>query len=134
MVDINFRTAWAVGVKLFASEIQPVATRASAVSLAQAANCITNAFVAFITPVLLARSSSIIYFFFGSATFLTVGVCIIYMPETVGRDLEDIGETFAMHSSGVSRRLRGLRSRVGRVVRRGGNIPSSGSVEDIELQ
>ena len=36
----NSCPAWAVGVKLFASEIQPVATRATAVSLAQSANCV----------------------------------------------------------------------------------------------
>lgn len=33
--------AWAVGVKVFASEIQPVATRATATSLAQSANCVS---------------------------------------------------------------------------------------------
>ena len=33
--------AWAVGVKVFVSEIQPVATRATATSLAQSANCVS---------------------------------------------------------------------------------------------
>lgn len=33
--------AWAIGVKLFASEIQPIATRATATSLAQSANCVS---------------------------------------------------------------------------------------------
>ena len=33
--------AWAIGVKLFASEIQPVATRATAQSIAQSANCVS---------------------------------------------------------------------------------------------
>lgn len=32
---------WALGVKIFASEIQPVATRANATSLAQSANCVS---------------------------------------------------------------------------------------------
>ena len=123
-------------MKLLASEIQPVTTRASAVALAQAANCITNFFVAFITPVLLARSNSGIYFLFGGATFLTVGVSILYMPETVGKDLETIGAAFEadqVGGFGVADRLRGLRSRVGRLVRRGGDV-SSPSSEEIELR
>lgn len=36
--------AWAVGVKIFASEIQPIATRATATSLAQSANCVSLLF------------------------------------------------------------------------------------------
>lgn len=35
--------AWAIGMKLFASEIQPAATRASATSLGQSANCVSLA-------------------------------------------------------------------------------------------
>lgn len=34
-------TAWAIGVKLLASEIQPVATRATAQSIGQSANCVS---------------------------------------------------------------------------------------------
>lgn len=94
---LGYCMTWAVGVKLFASEIQPVHTRATATSLSQAANCITNFFVAFITPVLLAKSSSGIYFLFGGAIILTVGVCTLFMPETRGSDLEAISEKFGSH-------------------------------------
>lgn len=38
---ISLFQAWAVGVKVFASEIQPIATRATATSLAQSANCVS---------------------------------------------------------------------------------------------
>ena len=58
------------------------------------------------------------------------------MPETVGRDLETIGETFGGHQLGalnVANRLRVLRSRIGRLVRRGGD-GSSTSLEGIELR
>ena len=34
--------AWALGIKVYASEIQPVPTRATATSLAQSANCASN--------------------------------------------------------------------------------------------
>jgi hypothetical protein len=87
---VAYSVSWAIGLKLCASEIQPIKTRASAMSLSQAANCLTNFFVAFITPVILSRSSYAVYFFFGGATILTIAVCMLYMPETRGRDLEDI--------------------------------------------
>jgi hypothetical protein len=88
-------------VKLFASEIQPISTRATATSLAQSANCVTNFFVAFITPVLLASSSSGIYFLFGTCAFATVIVCAVFMPETRGEALEVISEGFANHKSAL---------------------------------
>ncbi|MCJ1262955.1 hypothetical protein MMC22_002825 [Lobaria immixta] len=107
---VAFSMTWAVGMKLFASEIQPVATRATALSLAQSANCITNFFVAFLTPVVLSRTSSGLYFLFGGATILTVAVTVVYMPETKGRDLETIGETFGLHRATDMPLFRGLRA------------------------
>ncbi|KAL8792634.1 MAG: hypothetical protein Q9195_004762 [Heterodermia aff. obscurata] len=80
--SVVYSMTWAIGVKLFASEIQPVATRATAIS---------NFFVALITPVLLARSSSAIYFLFGTCLLVTVLVSSVYMPETRGKDLEVTG-------------------------------------------
>lgn len=102
---------------MFASEIQPMATRATATSLSQSANCvstspyssltlsrflpithqITNFFVAFITPVLLAHSSSAIYFLFAGCSFITVMVCLIVMPETGMESLENITVVFQNH-------------------------------------
>lgn len=57
----------------------------------------TNFFVAFITPVLLAQSSFGIYFLFCGACAITVGVCAIFMPETQGESLETITESFHQH-------------------------------------
>lgn len=94
---VSFSMTWAIGIKVFASEIQPVKTRAIATSLSQAANCVTNFFVAFITPVLLAKSSYAVYFLFGGCSAIAVVVCTLYMPETRGVDLERIGELFLKH-------------------------------------
>ena len=119
---ITYATTWAIGIKLFASEIQPRDTRATATSLAQAANCITNFFVAFITPVILSRSPSGAYFLFAAATILTTCVCMVYMPETRGRDLEAIGQAFGLHRTAdtpFAKALRTLKSGVQRVVRAG---------------
>ncbi|MCJ1469428.1 hypothetical protein MMC07_008061 [Pseudocyphellaria aurata] len=105
---VGYSMTWAIGMKLLASEIQPGATRATAISLAQSAQCITNFFVAFITPVLLARSSSGIYFLFGGATILTVAVSAVWMPETRGRDLEAIAENIGLYRAKDLPGIRGL--------------------------
>ena len=42
----------------------------------------------------LARSTYGVYFFFGGCTAVTVAVCAVAMPETRGKSLEDIDESF----------------------------------------
>lgn len=39
---LSVSLAWALGIKVYASEIQPVPTRATVTSLAQSANCASN--------------------------------------------------------------------------------------------
>ena len=112
---IGYSMTWAIGMKLFASEIQPVATRATATSLAQSGGCMTNFFVAFITPVLLSKSSSAIYFLFSGALLFTIAVSMVYMPETRGHDLEAIREMFRTHRASDMPLVRGLRSLMSRV-------------------
>lgn len=68
---------------------------------------------------LLSRTSSGLYILFGGATILTVAVSAVYMPETRGRDLEAIGETFGLHRATdmpVIRGLRALGSRIRRMI------------------
>jgi sugar porter (SP) family MFS transporter len=91
---LTYCTTWAVGIKIYASEIQPPKTRAPATSLAQSSNWVVNFVVAFTTPVFLQRSSSGIYFMFGAAGLLTVVVCATEMPETKGKTLEEIDKAF----------------------------------------
>ncbi|KAH8687326.1 putative MFS sugar transporter [Tricladium varicosporioides] len=91
---IVYCISWAVGIKVYAAEIQPQRTRASATSLAHGSNWITNFLVALTTPVLLAKSSYAAYFLWGGCTIVTAGVCWIWMPETRGRSLEEIEEAF----------------------------------------
>jgi len=94
MFALTYCTTWAVGIKIYASEIQPPKTRAPATSLAQSSNWVVNFVVAFTTPVFLQRSSSGIYFMFGAASLLTVVVCATEMPETKGKTLEEIDGAF----------------------------------------
>ncbi len=112
----------------------------SQVGLADSRYQVSNFFVTFITPILLARSSSAIYFLFGGATAIGVAVSTIYMPETKGQDLETIGEAFGIRSARDLPAILDLKqwaSRVRRIlgfnrVRRSDGATSSGS--GIELQ
>jgi sugar porter (SP) family MFS transporter len=110
---LTYCTTWAVGIKIYASEIQPPKTRAPATSLAQSSNWVVNFVVAFTTPVFLQRSSSGIYFMFGAASLLTVVVCATEMPETKGKTLEEIDGAFEHGHEGeeqqASVRMRAVR-------------------------
>jgi Sugar (and other) transporter len=92
-----FSGTWAVCFRVYVSEIQSPKTRAGAASLALSANWVMNWIIAFTTPIFLARSTYGVYFFFGSATLLTVVVCAFFMPETRGKSLEDIDASFRGH-------------------------------------
>ncbi|KIW00155.1 uncharacterized protein PV09_08331 [Verruconis gallopava] len=94
---VAFSITWAVSMRIYSSEIQPAATRASATNLAQSSNWMANFIVALTTPILLARSSFAAYFLFGGCTLLTVLVCFFFMPETKGKSLEAIDRAFAEH-------------------------------------
>ncbi|KAI2988360.1 transcriptional regulator family: Fungal Specific TF [Aspergillus niger] len=89
-----YSVSWGVSCKVYAAEIQPQRTRASATCLAHGSNWVSNFFVALITPVLLAKSSCAAYFLFGGCTALTIVVCGFWMPETKGRSLEEVERCF----------------------------------------
>lgn len=87
---IGFSGTWAVVIRIVTSEVQPAATRAAATSLAQATNWFVNFVIALTTPLFLARSASGVYFMFGVSSVIAIIVCVLWMPETRGRSLEDI--------------------------------------------
>ncbi|RAK72707.1 uncharacterized protein BO72DRAFT_480797 [Aspergillus fijiensis CBS 313.89] len=95
-----YSVSWAVSCKIYAAEIQPQRTRASATCLAHGANWISNFFVALITPVLLAKSSCAAYFLFGGCTLVTAAVCWVWMPETKGKSLEEVERSFVRGKRG----------------------------------
>ena len=108
---VIYCVTWAVGVKVYASEIQPQRTRASATNIAHGSNWISNFLVALFTPALLANSSYGAYFLFGGCTLVTALVCIVFMPETLGKNLDDIDMAFKARNGpmeGLKRRLRKL--------------------------
>ncbi|KAI2603770.1 general substrate transporter [Hypoxylon sp. NC1633] len=112
---VVYCVSWAVGVKVYAAEIQPQRTRAAATSIAHGSNWAANFLVALVTPTLLARSSYGAYFLFGGCTLLTAAVCAVFMPETRGQSLGDIDRAFAAGSVGA--RISGVKERVRRALR-----------------
>ena len=123
---IIYSATWSIAFQIYSSEIQQPRTRAAASSLAQSANwvrfhsrcynyratvedCankqrqIVNWIVAFTTPLLLARSSFGVYFLFGFSTLLTVVVCMLFMPETRSKSLEQIDDAF---TGSLSKRIK----------------------------
>lgn len=98
LFTVIFCISWAVGMKIYAAEIQPQRTRASATSIAHGSNWLTNFLVALVTPTLLANTSYGAYFLFGSCTLATAVVCWLFMPETRGRTLMEIQDAFSVSS------------------------------------
>ncbi|KAI0121882.1 general substrate transporter [Daldinia grandis] len=112
---VIYALSWAVGIKIYAAEIQPQRTRASATSIAHGGNWLSNFLVALVTPTLLARTSYGAYFLFGGCALLTAAVCFIFMPETRGLSLGEIDQAFARQGTRVSALrgfAKGLRKRV----------------------
>lgn len=99
---IIYSMTWAVGIKVYASEIQPPRTRAAATSLGQSSNWLVNYIVALTTPIMLAHSSFAAYYLFAGAGLITVLVCAVAMPETRHKTLEEIEEAFEKHHVSVS--------------------------------
>ncbi|KZL77650.1 MFS sugar transporter (H(+)-myo-inositol Co-transporter) [Colletotrichum tofieldiae] len=96
---VIYCVSWGIVLKIYAAEIQPQQTRASATSIAHGANWLTNFTVALITPILLASSRYGAYFLFGGCTLLTAAICWFWMPETRGRTLSEIQRAFHANTS-----------------------------------
>ncbi|KAH8589615.1 general substrate transporter [Bisporella sp. PMI_857] len=99
LYSVFFASSWAVSIKVYAPEIQPQRTRAKATALAHGFNWVCNWFVAFISPILLAKSSSGAYFLFGGCCALTTVVCYFFMIETKGKSLHEIERAFSQKAA-----------------------------------
>ncbi|KAL8389160.1 hypothetical protein RB599_010528 [Gaeumannomyces hyphopodioides] len=75
---LTYASTWGIVSKIYASEIQPAQTRATATALAQAAQFLCNWLVAFITPIFLAQSTAGPFF---------LGECYITPNRTGGTEV-----------------------------------------------
>ncbi|KAK6085738.1 MFS sugar transporter (H(+)-myo-inositol Co-transporter) [Seiridium cupressi] len=91
---VIYCVTWGVHIKVYAAEIQPKRTRATAVGMAYVSYSISNFLVALITPVMLANTVFGAYFLFGACLAVTSATGFVFMPETRGKSLDDIEEAF----------------------------------------
>lgn len=134
---LAYSATWGIVGKIYASEIQPAATRSAASAIAQGLGFFTNWIVAIITPVLLAKSSYGAYFLFGGICLASVLVLMFSMPETRGLSLEAIQEAFLVPGTAQRGRVVSMLRRWAGVgstesLASGGNLQASESA--IELR
>lgn len=122
-----FSTTWAVSFKVFIAEIQPMRVRATATSLAHSSNWLCNLVVALTTPIFLSRSVWGPYFMFGMCLLLTAVVCMIWMPETLGKSLQEIDGVWEMRMKRSQEILHNL-------VTMGVGKRRRGEADEVELQ
>lgn len=103
---IIYCITWGVHIKVYAAEIQPKRTRATAMGMAYVSYSMSNFTVALITPVMLANTVFGAYFLFGACLAVTSAVGWLFMPETRGKSLDEIEDAFRRGTP--SRGLRGL--------------------------
>ncbi|KAI1304370.1 general substrate transporter [Xylaria venustula] len=128
---LTYVSTWGIVGKIYASEIQPAHSRATANALAQSLNFFTNFLTAFITPIFLASSSFGPYFLFAGLTTFTLIVLLLYMPETRGRSLESIQDTFHPPIDGFLRTLEAIISRKTSDTPRLNNVVSSVGLPEV---
>lgn len=114
LFSVIYCSSWAIGIKVYAAEIQPQRTRASATSLAHGSNWASNFLVALVTPTLLQSSSFGAYFLFGGCSLFTAVVCAMFMPETKGRSLDEIEDAFKSKVPGTQGFAKAVRRVLGR--------------------
>ena len=128
---LTFCATWAIVGKIYASEIQPVQTRAAANSVAQGLGFVSVTMNLSIDlpndnyqvhklarrlrdPHLPCHSSFGAYFLFGGLSFFTLVVLAVYMPETRGCGLEEIQDAFSkplVNSATLGRKVLGATTR-----------------------
>ncbi|KAL7629767.1 hypothetical protein AAE478_001290 [Parahypoxylon ruwenzoriense] len=128
---LTYCATWGIVGKIYASEIQPGHTRATANCVAMGLCFGTNFIVAIVTPILLEASAFGAYFLFGGLALGTVAVLAAYMPETRGRSLEDIQAAF--HRPALSNLTQLLRA-LGLGVRRRPQTSHDPADEPLEME
>jgi len=93
--DINFSYSWAPIGWVLPSEIFPLALRSTGISITTSCTWMSNFIVGLITPLMLTTldSGGTFYFFAGFAV-LALLTTYLFIPETMGRTLEQMDAAF----------------------------------------
>lgn len=100
-----FSSTWGPIVWVYQSEIFPLRIRAKATGIATFANWSWNAVVAKFSPVLFERIDFYTYAIFGGFGILMGIFSLIFVPETMGKRLEDMDELFGYKNSESSEQV-----------------------------
>ncbi|KAJ3075817.1 hypothetical protein HK102_005528 [Quaeritorhiza haematococci] len=95
-----FSSTWGPVVWVYQSEIFPLRVRAKATGVATVANWSWNAVIAKVTPLIIEQIDFYTYTIFGSAGILMAIFSILFVPETMGKSLEEMDELFGSESKG----------------------------------
>ncbi|KAJ3334558.1 hypothetical protein HDU91_002669, partial [Kappamyces sp. JEL0680] len=111
--DMGFASTWGPVVWAYQSEIFPLRVRAKATGVATMSNWLNNAVISYLAPLISAALQRNLYIVFGS-TCVAMGLFThLFVPETMGLQLEQMDELF-----GASGELAGYESRLGDSQRR----------------
>ncbi|KAJ3085910.1 hypothetical protein HK102_013694 [Quaeritorhiza haematococci] len=93
-----FASTWGPVVWVYQSEIFPLRIRAKGTGVATVANWSWNAVIAKVTPLVLARIDFYTYTIFGSMGMAMAIFTILFVPETMGKSLEEMDEVFGANA------------------------------------
>ncbi|RUS22347.1 sugar transporter [Endogone sp. FLAS-F59071] len=89
----GFAYSWGVAGTVYPAEIFPMRLRSKGMSITTGSNWLFNIVVSFITPVVLSKTTSGLYFAFGVCCVIMAIVCF-FIPETNGKTLEEMEIVF----------------------------------------
>ncbi|KAJ3078641.1 hypothetical protein HK102_004347 [Quaeritorhiza haematococci] len=91
---VFFSSTWGPVVWVYQSEIFPLRIRAKGTGVATVANWSWNAVIAKVTPLIIEHIDFYTYTIFGSMGIAMAVFTILFVPETMGKSLEDMDEIF----------------------------------------
>jgi MFS family permease len=98
---IGFASTWGPITWVYQSEVFPQRVRGKGTGISTFSNWAGNAIVALITPIITENVKEKMYLIFGSACIIMAVFTFGFIPETMGKSLEDMDELFG--SSNQSR-------------------------------
>ncbi|KAL2913957.1 hypothetical protein HK105_206548 [Polyrhizophydium stewartii] len=91
---IGFASTWGPIVWTYQSEIFPMRVRAKGTGIATMSNWIWNAVIAKVSPKMIARINFYQYLVYAAACFIMAVFTFVFVPETMGKSLEEMDEIF----------------------------------------
>ncbi|KAL2913956.1 hypothetical protein HK105_206547 [Polyrhizophydium stewartii] len=95
---IGFASSWGPIVWTYQSEIFPMRVRSKGTGVSTMSNWVWNAVIAKITPKIIARINFYNYLVFAAACFIMSAFTYVFVPETMGKSLEEMDEIFGAPS------------------------------------